>query len=606
MTKKFIKTFRISLMIFLLLAISPITAMASWEYDGYTVIISTGNIRGDVTILPLIAAARADFEERGADVILVDNGNFLQGTKYSAFNSGSTMITLMIAAGYDIVALGTYDFAFGTGTLGTAFHGDAVDFGPLGELLSANPAINAVSANIIGANQFFHGFTPHVEITTESGISIGFYGLTDPATQNQILETNLAGLTFTDVEVASTTQIGALAHNQLVFRLSDQFAPEPGMANVTLFNNATGQLRETTISLSDFQPDQDVAAAVEEFRDVVQQSFAWVAGSEVTLNGSIIANRSGETNLGNFWADALRWFAVSGEIDAFFDEDDIARGNDRIQVEADHVVALWNGGNLRDFIQTGDVTIQDLRRVMPFPNTVAIIYLTGAELLEQLEASAQGLPFSHETNALSAALMHVSGIEYTIDISRAFNQGQPYRDRIWHTAQSVERVTVTSINGLPFDENAIYAIITSNANFNGMDISYVLAARESDTQNLSTITTARVTDDAVAGFINSLPNATIGAEHGNLQGRITITGEDTMTRGVFINMLYIRAGFPEVAVTDRFVDVPPSHQFAHAVSWAYEQGLTSGVSPTEFAPYRIISDQEAEIFLYRFSGLFGG
>ena len=161
---------------------------------------------------------------------------------------------------------------------------------------------------------------------------------------------------------------------------------------------------------------------------------------------------------------------------------------------------------------------------MPFPNTVAIIYITGAELLEQLEAAAQGLPLTAETYALTASFMHVSGIEYTIDTTRAFNPGEPFRDRIWYTAQSVERVSITSINGAAFDPSAIYAVITSNANFNGMDISYILAERASDTQFHSTITTARVTDDAVMGFIASLPNATIGAQHAALQGRITVTG----------------------------------------------------------------------------------
>jgi hypothetical protein len=117
--------------------------------------------------------------------------------------------------------------------------------------------------------------------------------------------------------------------------------------------------------------------------------------------------------------------------------------------------------------------------------------------------------------------MHVSGIEYAVDVSRAFNAGENFRDRIWYTAASVERVTITSINGRPFDENALYAVITSNANFNGMDISYVLNERPSDTENWSTITTARVVDHAVAMYIAQLPNATIGAERGALQNRIT-------------------------------------------------------------------------------------
>ena len=47
-------------------------------------------------------------------------------------------------------------------------------------------------------------------------------------------------------------------------------------------------------------------------------------------------------------------------------------GNDRIAVDADHVVALWNGGNLR-----ADIAKASFRRgsagprCYPFPNKVA-------------------------------------------------------------------------------------------------------------------------------------------------------------------------------------------------------------------------------------------
>jgi len=609
----------------------PTTVLASGEYDGKTVVLYTGNIRGDIHVLPQIAAVRADFESKGADVILVDTGNFLQGTRYSTFNSGSTMITLMIAAGYDIVALGRYDFAFGTGTLGTAFHGDAVEFGPLGELLEMNPALSAVSANISGENDIFHSFAENIVVTTGNSISIGFFGLTDITTPDVILESNLTGLQFTDPTIAATAQKTVLADYDLVIGLSNASVPSipgiimldtapvsvPGMVTIgaVVIDNETMEYTVRNIDIEDYASEPDVETAVNTFVAAVDNVFTQVGSATVMLSGSTVSNRSGETNLGNFWADALRWFAVSGEINEFFDEDDIAIGNDRIHVDADNIVAIWNAGNLRDFIYPGDVTIQDLRRVLPFPNTVAVIYLTGAELLEQLEASAQGLPFSLETYGLTASLMHVSGIEYTVDTTRAFNPGEAYRDRAWFTAQSVERVSITSINGTPFDEAAVYAVITSNANFNGMDISYVLAARESDTQNRSTITTARVVEHAVMGYIASLPNATIGLEYADVQGRITLLGvgappangmtenmTENMTRGMFVNLLYRLSDSPDVDIIDRFADVPPGHRYANAIEWAAQQGLAGGVGNMMFAPDRYITRQELAVLIFRFHG----
>lgn len=43
------------------------------------------------------------------------------------------------------------------------------------------------------------------------------------------------------------------------------------------------------------------------------------AYSYVTLYGANNAARMAETNLGDLWTDALRWFAVSGRINEYFE-----------------------------------------------------------------------------------------------------------------------------------------------------------------------------------------------------------------------------------------------------------------------------------------------
>ena len=100
----------------------------------------------------------------------------------------------------------------------------------------------------------------------------------------------------------------------------------------------------------------------------IQLNDSLEAYAAVTLVGANDAARQGETNLGDLWTDALRWFAVSGEINAAFDEDDVKACNDHIAVDADHVVALWNGGNLRADIAEGTFGAEALAEVLPFPN----------------------------------------------------------------------------------------------------------------------------------------------------------------------------------------------------------------------------------------------
>ena len=243
------------------------------------------------------------------------------------------------------------------------------------------------------------------------------------------------------------------------------------------------------------------------------------AYTDVLLSGADNAARMGETNLGDLWADALRWFAVSGAVNEYFEEDDVTAGNTGIDADADHIVALWNGGNLRADIAEGKFGAEQLAEVLPYPNKVAVVYMTGAQLLETLEAAAQALPYTEETADACASFMQVSGLSYTVDTAAAYDRGEAYGD-LWFKANSVTRVTIGDVNGQPFDADAVYAVITSNANFNGMDSSYVFKAAAEENEK-STVTTA-VVRDAVWLYIANGLGSRIGDAYAAPQGRIVI------------------------------------------------------------------------------------
>ena len=238
------------------------------------------------------------------------------------------------------------------------------------------------------------------------------------------------------------------------------------------------------------------------------------------LLGADDAARKGETNLGDLWADALRWFAVSGAVNEAFEEDDVTAGNTKIDVDADHIVALWNGGNLRADVAEGKFGAEQLAEVLPYPNKVAVVYMTGAQLKEALEAASQGLPYTEDTAALCASFMQVSGLKYTVDTAKAFDKGEAYGDKGWFKAATLSRVTIEEVNGQPFDDAALYAVITSNANFNGMDSSYVFKAAAEENEK-STVTTA-VVRDVIWQYIAGEMNNVIGEAYAQPQGRITV------------------------------------------------------------------------------------
>ena len=243
------------------------------------------------------------------------------------------------------------------------------------------------------------------------------------------------------------------------------------------------------------------------------------AYSNYVLLGGDNAARRGETNLGDLWTDALRWFAVSGKINEAFEEDDVVAGNTALAVDVDHVVALWNGGNLRKDIPEGKFGAEHMAEVLPFPNKVAVVYMTGAQLLEALEAASQGLPYTESSAAACASFMQVSGLKYSVNTGREYAKGEAY-GKNWFRAASLGRVEIAEVNGQPFDPAATYAVITSNANFNGMDSSYMFKAAAEENEK-STITTAVVRDVIWLYIAVELDNV-IGDTYAEAQGRITI------------------------------------------------------------------------------------
>ncbi len=306
----------------------------------------------------------------------------------------------------------------------------------------------------------------------------------------------------------------------------------------------------------------------------IELDDALEAYSTVTLLGAANAARAHETNLGDLWTDALLWFATSGKINEYFDEDDIAAGNTSVTVNTDNIVALWNGGNLRANIAVGKFGAAELAEVLPYPNSVAVVYMTGAKLLEVLEAAAQGLPCSDASVNACASFMQVSGLKYSVDICKAYDAGEAY-GKNWFKANSINRVAVSEINGKAFDTAATYAVITSNANYNGMDSSYIF--KEAAAANEKSAVTTAIARDIVWMYIDEVLENVIGSDYETAQGRITITGK-------------------------AFLDVKAGAYYAPCVSWAVETGVTEGTSETAFSPDAICTRAQAVTFLWRASG----
>ena len=70
-------------------------------------------------------------------------------------------------------------------------------------------------------------------------------------------------------------------------------------------------------------------------------------------------------------------------------------------------------------------------------------------------------------------------------------------------------------------------------------------------------------------------------------------------RAQIVTILYRMAGSPTVEGEMTFTDVPAGTWYTEPVLWAVENGITNGISATEFGPNAICNRAQVVTFLYR-------
>ncbi|MGN0967654.1 MAG: S-layer homology domain-containing protein, partial [Oscillospiraceae bacterium] len=95
-------------------------------------------------------------------------------------------------------------------------------------------------------------------------------------------------------------------------------------------------------------------------------------------------------------------------------------------------------------------------------------------------------------------------------------------------------------------------------------------------------------------------------ERGYFKGTSDTTFEPdgSMTRAMFVTVLYRLAGQPQVDGTTPFTDLTQDW-YQDAVTWAVGWGITTGTSGTTFSPNDPVTREQAAVFLYRYAQLAG-
>ena len=533
---------------------------------GKTVILHTNDVHGAIEGYAYITALKADYEAKGAEVILVDAGDYSQGEVYVSDTKGLDAVEMMNVTGYDVVTLGNHEFDYGYAQLKENM--TKVDF----KVLCAN-VYGEDGTPIFDANYTY---------TTKSGVKIGFFGMETPEAQTKANPALIKGLKFdTDLKAVAEKQLEALKDDDVVIALShlgvdDSSKPytsydlynaakgidfiidghshsvmtkgkngEPIQSTGTKFANigvividdASKKIESNSLYeiKEDTAKDAAVAAAAQKIIDRIDKEYGAVfAKSKVELNGAKApnGNRDSETNNGDLITDAMLW--------------KVMQNKEGLTVNEDHVVAITNGGGIRAAIKVGDVTKKDIKTVLPFGNTIEVIYVTGTELLEALEASTFCVPES------IGGFPQVSGISYTISTGAVYDaNAETYPASTYYGPKSINRVTINSINGKEFKANDTYAVVTNNFCAEGGDTYYAFAAATSK------FDTGMTLDVAVMEYITKELKGVIGEQYAAPQGRILM---------------------------NPFKDVKVSSWFGKYVIDLYNDGIINGTSATTYAP----------------------
>ncbi|MGM0841724.1 MAG: bifunctional metallophosphatase/5'-nucleotidase [Bacillota bacterium] len=460
------------------------------QSDFLLTVMHTNDTHANLKDIAKRATAIEHVRAENPEALLLDAGDVFSGTLYFNEFLGQADLEFMNYLGYDAMTFGNHEFDLGASPEG---HQALADFvkGAEFPFVSANvdftkdPKFDGLQNYEISEDptdgEIYNGIVKEVD-----GEKVGIFGLTteetpfisstgdiefqnyiDRATEmveefedqgiNKIIALTHLGYDDSlqydnDLELAKQVDgidiiVGGHSHTALDEPTLNEDGEEPsvlvqtgeygkalGTLDVTFDENGvvTGYYGEL-IGVSDLEEDPEVADMLKPYNDQIAELQKQSIGKEATveLDGLRENVRTKETNLGNLITDGMLAKAKT--------------------INPDTLIALQNSGGIRASIDQGDITMGEVLTVMPFGNSLGIMELTGAEIIEALEHSVSAAPTA------SGAFLQVSGLNFTYDSSK------PAGERV---------VSVKVDNGtelVDLDESASYFVATNTFTAKGGD-----------------------------------------------------------------------------------------------------------------------------------------
>lgn len=390
---------------------------------GRIVVLHTNDLHGQVypyrekgglaALSALVKKVRTEEEAKGSRVVVVDCGDFFQGTPEGDLTKGRLIVEIMNEIGYDALCLGNHDFDQGQETLR--------DLAKLARFpfLSANTTEAATgklpdyakdSVEIAGV-RFVGVITPDMPIVTSPRAHEGLK-FEDP---RETLKSHLGAVVLShcgsglEREFHAPFVCGGHSHE----RISEARYQQAGSRALFVGYVALGEKPEAKLLDVGKEQDPRVLEILAKYSPDIDRVMNEVVGE---LAEDLPRHPRGleSSPLGNLLCDLMR-----------------EKGKARI--------ALHNRTGIRDDLKKGPVRVRDVYQVSPFHNTIVTMDLTGKQIVELLEFSvSEGSRF----------LLEVSGLEFEYD------PAAPEGKRV--TAAAVK------VGGDPLSESAIYRVATNS------------------------------------------------------------------------------------------------------------------------------------------------
>lgn len=515
------------------------------DADGAIVILHTNDTHGRIDGFAKLAALKAMYEAAGANVIVVDAGDHMQGTLEVNADRGKYAVELMNMVGYDLAVPGNHEFDFGYDNL--VERSKEANFPYLAANIQYNGEPAFDGSKVIEAGETKIGFfgldTPEAQtkahpaktvgVTFDSGedmyevaqaqvdeltkaecdyiIGIGHLGIDEETatTANRSIDLleKVTGIdVFIDGHSHSTLDAYVEITNEertvgeTVITSTGEYFNNIGVITIKDDAVTTENVSTETITVAE---DDAIQARAEEMKADISARYddKKVGTTDIKLNGEretvegVAGNRTGETNLGDLVCDALLWKAQQEGFDV--------------------VAAFANGGGIRETVDIGEITKRNTFSVLPFFNTLAVAEVTGEQLLEILEASTFCTPTP------VGGFPQVAGVEYTIDVSKEYDQGDLYPGTTYYAPKSINRVSIQTVGGEEFDPEATYTIATNDFLAAGGDTWNVL--KDLDAEHNKSIEV--FLDEALEEYIATELKGEVTDKYAEPAGRITIVGE---------------------------------------------------------------------------------